>query len=71
MAEFDTVLKGGMVAEERLAQEAALLATRADIREELDRLRAHIQDARILLAGREAAGRWISNGITVTLLWLG
>ncbi len=51
------MLKGGMVPEERLAQEAALLATRADVREELDRLRAHIQDARGLLAGREAAGR--------------
>ncbi|HEY5347726.1 MAG TPA: DUF1732 domain-containing protein [Rhizomicrobium sp.] len=35
----------------------ALLATRADVREELDRLRAHVQDARALLASGEAVGR--------------
>jgi uncharacterized protein (TIGR00255 family) len=34
---------------ERLAQEAALLATRADVREELDRLAAHLAQARDLL----------------------
>jgi uncharacterized protein (TIGR00255 family) len=51
------MLQGGTLPEERLAQEAALLATRADVREELDRLRAHVQDARALLAGGEAAGR--------------
>jgi len=45
------------VAPERLAQEVALLATRADIREELDRLRAHVQDARALLHSGEAVGR--------------
>lgn len=42
---------------QRLHQEAALLATRADIREELDRLRAHIQAARDLLAEGKAVGR--------------
>jgi len=36
--------------EERLAQEAAILMTKADIREELDRLTAHTQAARDLLA---------------------
>ena len=51
------MLQGGNFPEERLTQEAALLATRADVREELDRLRAHVQDARALLAGGEAAGR--------------
>jgi uncharacterized protein (TIGR00255 family) len=51
------MLQGGSLPEERMAQEAALLATRADVREELDRLRAHVQDARALLAGGEAAGR--------------
>jgi uncharacterized protein (TIGR00255 family) len=51
------MLQGGSLTEDRLAQEAALLATRADVREELDRLRAHVQDARALLAGGEAAGR--------------
>jgi len=40
--------------EERIAQEIALLATRSDVREELDRLAAHIDAARELLA--EAAG---------------
>ncbi len=41
----------------RLHQEAALLATRADIREEIDRLRAHVASARELLAGGGAVGR--------------
>ena len=41
----------------RLAQEAALLATRADIREELDRLGAHLGAARALIAADGAAGR--------------
>lgn len=41
----------------RLHQEAALLATRADIREELDRLRAHLAAARELLAQDAAVGR--------------
>ncbi len=41
----------------RLHQEAALLATRADIREELDRLMAHVAAARSLLAGGGAIGR--------------
>jgi uncharacterized protein (TIGR00255 family) len=42
---------------ERLHQEAVLLATRADIREELDRLAAHIAAARALLAEDGAVGR--------------
>ena len=41
----------------RLHQEAVLLATRADIREELDRLYAHIAAARDLLASDAAVGR--------------
>lgn len=41
----------------RLHQEAALLAARADIREELDRLDAHIENARELLAAAEPVGR--------------
>ena len=43
--------------EERLAQEALLLATKADIREELDRLGAHLSSARQLIAGGGAVGR--------------
>lgn len=43
--------------EDRLAQEALLLATKADIREELDRLTAHIASARQLIRGGGAVGR--------------
>ncbi|SHE55355.1 TIGR00255 family protein [Kaistia soli DSM 19436] len=42
---------------DRLHQEAALLATRADIREELDRLAAHVAAAESLLAQGGAVGR--------------
>jgi uncharacterized protein (TIGR00255 family) len=45
------------LSEERLSQEAMLLATKADIREELDRLGAHIAAARQLIAGGGAVGR--------------
>jgi uncharacterized protein (TIGR00255 family) len=43
--------------EERLAQEAALLAGKADVREELDRLAAHVGAARDLLRAGGAIGR--------------
>ena len=43
--------------EERLAQEVALLATKSDVREELDRLGSHIEAARALLAEGIAVGR--------------
>ena len=43
--------------EERLAQEAAALAVKSDVREELDRLTAHIEAARALIAKGGAAGR--------------
>ena len=42
---------------DRLHQEAILIATKADIREELDRLAAHVAQARSLLAGGGAVGR--------------
>jgi uncharacterized protein (TIGR00255 family) len=45
------------IAEERLAQEVALLVVNGDIREELDRLAAHVQAARQLLAEGGAVGR--------------
>ncbi|NMJ40352.1 YicC family protein [Roseomonas sp. JC162] len=45
------------VPEDRLAQEVALLATKSDVREELDRLSAHIAEARRLLKSGEAIGR--------------
>jgi len=42
---------------DRLHQEAILIASKADIREELDRLTAHVAQARKLLAGGGAVGR--------------
>jgi uncharacterized protein (TIGR00255 family) len=42
---------------DRIAQEVLVIATRADVREELDRLSAHIISARSILASGEAVGR--------------
>lgn len=42
---------------DRLEQEVAMIAIKADIREELDRLDAHIASARELLQAEEAIGR--------------
>jgi uncharacterized protein (TIGR00255 family) len=42
---------------QRLHQEAALLAVKADVREELDRLKAHLAQAGELLARGGAIGR--------------
>jgi uncharacterized protein (TIGR00255 family) len=41
--------------DERIVTEAALLASKADVREELDRLASHVQAARTLLGGDGAA----------------
>lgn len=43
--------------EARVYQEAVILAAKADIQEELDRLKVHIEASRELLAGEGAAGR--------------
>lgn len=48
---------GAPLDEARLNAEAAFLATKADIREEIDRLRTHIASARSLLAAGGAIGR--------------
>jgi uncharacterized protein (TIGR00255 family) len=45
------------VPEDRIIQEAAALAVKADVAEELERLKAHVAQARDLLASPEAAGR--------------
>ena len=45
------------ISEERVAQEMALLVARSDVREELERLRAHLDQAGDLLQQREAVGR--------------
>lgn len=47
---------GRSLSEERLTQELALIATKGDVREELDRLTAHIAAARELIAGGDAGG---------------
>jgi uncharacterized protein (TIGR00255 family) len=56
-AQLSDLLASTAVAEDRLAQEVALLAVRADVREELDRLAAHVHEARSLLKSGEAVGR--------------
>jgi uncharacterized protein (TIGR00255 family) len=43
--------------EERVAQEVAMLVTRSDVREELERLRAHLEQVQDLLQQEEAVGR--------------
>ncbi|HHS94646.1 MAG TPA: YicC family protein [Rhodobacterales bacterium] len=43
--------------EPRVAQELAMIAVKTDVREELDRLGAHVAQARALLGGSEARGR--------------
>jgi uncharacterized protein (TIGR00255 family) len=45
------------IPEERIAQELALLVTRSDVREEIERLRAHLDQASDLLRQDEPAGR--------------
>ena len=56
-AQLRELVAGTAVSEDRLAQEVALLAVKADIREELDRLGAHVQEARSLMASGTAVGR--------------
>lgn len=57
-AQLDEILGGDApVPEERLAQEIAMIVARGDIREELDRLRAHVGAARDLMSEDGAIGR--------------
>jgi uncharacterized protein (TIGR00255 family) len=55
--QMNELLANASMSEDRLAQEVALLATRVDVREELDRLNAHVQEAKALLNSGEAVGR--------------
>lgn len=48
---------GNGLSPERLHQEAVLAATRADVREELDRLKSHVAGARNLLESGDSVGR--------------
>jgi uncharacterized protein (TIGR00255 family) len=52
-----TELAGEAVSEERILQEAAAMAVKADVQEELDRLRGHVDAARTLLATDGGVGR--------------
>ena len=49
--------EGLSLPEERIAQEVALLASRSDVREELDRLASHVNAARALLVEAVLVGR--------------
>ncbi|WP_284946877.1 YicC/YloC family endoribonuclease [Acidisoma cladoniae] len=49
--------EGASLPEERIAQEVALLASRSDVREELDRLASHIDAAQVLLTEGVVVGR--------------
>ena len=51
------IAKDTSIDADRVAQEVLVMATRADVREELDRLSAHIISARAILASGEAVGR--------------
>ncbi len=51
------LLKGVQLEPIRLAQEAAMLAERSDVSEELARLRSHVEQFRALLAGAGEAGK--------------
>ena len=56
-AQLSELLDAERVPAERLAQEAAIMAVKADIREELDRLDGHVGAGRALLAEGGAIGR--------------
>lgn len=50
-------LAGEAASEERILQEASVLAVKADVREELDRLSSHVEAARALILANAAVGR--------------
>jgi uncharacterized protein (TIGR00255 family) len=56
-AQIADLLSRDDIDQARLAQEAALLAVKADVREELDRLGAHLEAANALLKDKEPIGR--------------
>lgn len=57
LAQVNDLLASKEFPEERIVQEVALLAAKADVREELDRLAAHVEEARALIASCESVGR--------------
>ena len=57
LASLQPLLADTTLSPDRLAQEVALLATRADVQEELDRLASHIEGAEALLTAAGPVGR--------------
>ena len=55
--QLTTLLSDTSISPERMEQEAAILASKADVREEIDRLHAHVAAARELLEMDEPIGR--------------
>ncbi|MEC7489048.1 MAG: YicC/YloC family endoribonuclease [Pseudomonadota bacterium] len=53
----DVLAGDGTVSEDRMAQEIAMIVARGDVQEELDRLLAHVEAARGLLAEGRVIGR--------------
>src|SRR5207248_336731 len=56
-AQLKDLLDPSSPGDERIAQEIAFLAARADVREELDRLGAHVHEAQQLIVSGDAVGR--------------
>jgi uncharacterized protein (TIGR00255 family) len=54
-----SLLEGGAVDEQRLAQEVAFLLSRSDVTEELVRLESHLEALRALCSSRESVGKRI------------
>lgn len=54
---IEALMTDSRMSEERLEQEVAVLVAKADVTEELDRLKSHLADARKLLASKDAIGR--------------
>ena len=52
-----SLLEDSRISEERLEQELAILVSKADVTEEIDRLSAHLEDARRLFNSDKAVGR--------------
>lgn len=55
--QISDLIEGSGLSEDRLLQEVAIIATRVDVREELDRLRAHVAQAHDLLSAGGVCGR--------------
>lgn len=57
MSQIKQMFQDEKISDDRIAQEALFLIMRADVKEELDRLEAHLKTARELLEASEPVGR--------------